>query len=84
MGWLAECSESERAAILAKLAGRAYLSAEELKDAQNTIKMKRKKAVLIKDGDAEAWVFFTKDDGIVVACRGTEPTKFSDTDYQLL
>ena len=35
MGWLADCSESERAAVLAKLAGRAYLSEQELKDAQN-------------------------------------------------
>ena len=78
MGWLAECSEAERASVLAKLAGRAYLSAEDLKEAQNTIKMKRKKAVLIKDGDAEVWVFFTRDDGIIVSCRGTEPTKFSD------
>ena len=40
MGWLADCSESERAAVLAKLAGRAYLSEQELKDAQNQIKMK--------------------------------------------
>ena len=39
MGWLADCSESERAAVLAKLAGRAYLSEQELKDAQNQIKM---------------------------------------------
>ena len=78
MGWLADCSESERAAVLAKLAGRAYLSEQELKDAQNQIKMKRKKAVLVKNGDAEAWVFFTRDDGIIVSCRGTEPTKFSD------
>ena len=78
MGWLADCSEGERAAVLAKLAGRAYLSEQELKDAQNQIKMKRKKAVLVKDGDAEAWVFFTRDDGIIVSCRGTEPTKFSD------
>ena len=59
MGWLADCSESERAAVLAKLAGRAYLSEQDLKDAQNQIKMKRKKAILVKDGDAEAWVFFT-------------------------
>ena len=78
MGWLADCSEAERAPVLAKLAGRAYLSEQELKDAQNQIKMKRKKAVLVKNGDAEAWVFFTRDDGIIVSCRGTEPTKFSD------
>mgnify|MGYP001158474488 FL=1 len=78
MGWLADCSEGERAAVLAKLAGRAYLSEQELKAAQNQIKMKRKKAVLVKDGDAEAWIFFTRDDGIIVSCRGTEPTKFSD------
>lgn len=78
MGWLANCSEAERAAVLAKLAGRAYLSAKELADAQNTIKMKRKEAQLVKVGDSEAWVFFTKDDGIIVACRGTEPTKFAD------
>ena len=78
MGWLANCSEAERASILAKLAGRAYLSAKELADAQNTIKMKRKEAQLVKVGDSEAWVFFTKDDGIIVACRGTEPTKFAD------
>ena len=78
MGWLSDCSESERASVLAKLAGRAYLSEQELKDAQNQIKMKRKKAVLVKNGDAEAWVFFTRDDGIIVSCRGTEPTKFAD------
>ena len=78
MGWLANCSEAERAAVLAKLAGRAYLSTEQLVEAQNTIQMKRKQAKLIKVGDAEAWVFFTKDDGIIVACRGTEPTKFAD------
>ena len=78
MGWLANCSEAERAAVLAKLAGRAYLSADELKEAQNKIKMKRKEAKLVKVGDAEAWVFFTRDDGIIVSCRGTEPTKFAD------
>ena len=65
MGWLADCSESERASVLAKLAGRAYLSEQELKEAQNQIKMKRKKAVLVKDGDAEAWELFTRDDGII-------------------
>ena len=78
MGWLANSSEAERAAVLAKLAGRAYLSAKELKDAQNKIQMKRKEAKLVKHGDAEAWVFFTRDDGIIVSCRGTEPTKFAD------
>jgi len=35
MGWLANCSESERASILAKLAGRAYLNEAELKARQN-------------------------------------------------
>ena len=47
MGWLADCSESERAAVLAKLAGRAYLSEQELKDAQNQIKMKTKVYVML-------------------------------------
>ena len=78
MGWLADCSESERASILAKLAGRAYLSEAELKATEKTLKMQRSKAKFIKDGDAEAWVFITRDDAIIVSCRGTEPTKFSD------
>ena len=78
MGWLADCSKANVRPVLAKLAGRAYLSEQELKDAQNQIKMKRKKAVLVKNGDAEAWVFFTRDDGIIVSCRGTESTKFAD------
>ena len=59
--------------VLAKLAGRAYLSEQELKDAQNQIKMKRKKAVLVKNGDAEAWVFFTRDDGIIVHAEAQSP-----------
>ena len=36
MGWLADCSESERASILANLAGRAYLSEKELKATEKT------------------------------------------------
>jgi hypothetical protein len=43
MGWLADCSESERASILAKLAGRAYLSEAELKATEKTLKMQRSK-----------------------------------------
>ena len=78
MGWLADCSESERASVLAKLAGRAYLSEKELKATEKTLKMQRSKAKFIKDGDAEAWVFVTSDDAIIVSCRGTEPTKFAD------
>jgi len=78
MGWLADCSESERASILANLAGRAYLSEKELKATEKTLKMQRSKAKFIKDGDAEAWVFVTKDNAIIVSCRGTEPTKFAD------
>ena len=49
MGWLADCSESERASILAKLAGRAYLSEAELKATEKTLKMQRSKAKFIKD-----------------------------------
>jgi triacylglycerol lipase len=78
MGWLANCSESERASILANLAGRAYLSEAELKATEKTLKMQRSKAKFIKDGDAEAWVFITRDDAIIVSCRGTEPTQFRD------
>tara|TARA_B110000503_G_scaffold24486_1_gene38713 strand:+ start:2164 stop:2955 length:792 start_codon:yes stop_codon:yes gene_type:complete len=78
MGWLANCSESERASILANLAGRAYLSEEEMKATDKTLKMQKNKAKFIKDGDAEAWVFITKDDAIIVSCRGTEPAQFSD------
>lgn len=78
MGWLANCSEAERASVLAKLAGRAYLNQDELALAENKIQMKRKKATLIKKGDAEAWIFYTRDDGIIISCRGTEPSKFSD------
>ena len=40
--------------------------------------MQRSKAKFIKDGDAEAWVFITRDDAIIVSCRGTEPTQFRD------
>ena len=78
MGWLADCSESERASVLAKMAGRAYLSEKELKATEKTLKMQRAKAKFIQDGDAEAWVFITRDDAIIVSCRGTEPTEFSD------
>ena len=49
MGWLADCSESERASILAKLAGRAYLSEAELKATEKTLKMQRSKAKFIKE-----------------------------------
>ena len=35
--------------------------------------MKRKKAVLVKNGDAEAWVFFTRDDGIIVHVEAQSP-----------
>ena len=39
--------------------------------------MKRKKAVPVKNGDAEAWVFFTRDDGIIVHVEELSPN-FSD------
>lgn len=78
MGWLSNCTEAERASVLAKLAGRAYLSKKELASAENKIQMKRKEATFIQEGNSEAWIFYTRDDGIIVSCRGTEPTKFAD------
>lgn len=80
MGWLSDCSESERASVLSVLAGKAYYSEEQLKRATPNLKMKRKKAKFIQDkkAQAEAWIFFTSDDGIIVSCRGTEPTEMSD------
>ena len=72
MGWLADCSKANVRPVLAKLAGRAYPSEQELKDV-NQIKMKRKKAVFVKNGDAEAWVFFTRDDGIIVHVEAQSP-----------
>jgi len=79
MGWLSESSESERAAVLAKMAGRAYLEPDELKQTENKLGMQRTKSKFISiDDTAEAWIFFTKDNGIIVACRGTEPTEFKD------
>ena len=57
--------------VLAKwLVGR--IPEQELKDVPQ-IKMKRKKAVPVKNGDAEAWVFFTRDDGIIVQVEAQSP-----------
>ena len=66
-------SEAERVLVPAKLARRAYPSEQELKDVKNQIKMKRKKAVPVKNGDAEAWVFLTRDDGIIVHVEELSP-----------
>lgn len=76
---LKKSTDREKAVILAKLAGKAYLSSEELKASERDLGLQRKKSKYINvDDTAEAWVFYTRDNSVVVACRGTEPTELKD------
>lgn len=80
MPQLKKATEHEKAEILARLAGRAYLDQEDQQDVEKQIGLQRTKSKYIcgDDESSEAWVFYTKDNSIVVACRGTEPTEAKD------
>ena len=77
---LKTATESQKAHLLASLAGRAYLNEDEQRLTEKTLGLQRTKSKYIscKDDTSEAWVFYTKDNSIVIACRGTEPTEMKD------
>lgn len=80
MPQLKTATEHQRASLLASLAGRAYLDEDDQKNVEKQIGLQRTKSKYIsgEDDSSEAWIFYTKDNSIVVACRGTEPTEFKD------
>jgi triacylglycerol lipase len=75
--------EISQAKILARLAKRSYLNPDDPeRKKKRPPGFNKKDPVFVEEGNAQAWVYFGKDQ-IVVACRGTEPKQFADVTADL-